>query len=132
MVYCCVSSLILCEVETDGNLMIYRYICLYIYVYISACVCLQGVQAANTLFARIHCVPLGFVSCHRNPYSESSLGFARSLAHPLSLPKPRLRDRLSLSKRAPKKKRRGEMKGITSLSEKSCAFRRMSIPPHYI
>lgn len=77
------------------------FVCIYIYVYISASVLLQGVQAANTLFARIHCVPLGFVSCHRNPYSESSLGFARSLAHPLSLPKPRLRDRLFI-KRAPK------------------------------
>ena len=36
-------------------------------------------------------------------YSESILGFARSFAHPLSLPKPRLRDRISFSKGRQKK-----------------------------
>lgn len=81
---------------------------------------------ANTLFARIPCVPHGCVSCHRSPWSGSILGFARSLARSLALtclPKPRLR--AFFIREGPE--RRGD-KTQNTLSKASCSFSQLSVP----
>ena len=92
---------------------------MYIYVYVCVCVSLQG-------------VPLGFVSCHRNPLLGIHSRFRPLFRSPSVSAKATITGQAIFLKRAPEKNGVETKKALTSLSEKSCAFHSMSISPHYI
>lgn len=89
---------------------------MYIYVYVCVCVSLQG-------------VPLGFVSCHRNPLLGIHSRFRPLFRSPSVSAKATITGQAIFLKRAPEKNGVETKKALTSLSEKSCAFHSMSIPP---